>query len=88
MLQINSDLTDIFLQVKINGDMALLQAIEMLLLQEEKVNPGKVFDQEFIEEHTEGYAAFTAHLQQQNIEELAGCLRYCIGTDKRNSCTS
>ena len=35
-LGIKAKLTDIFLQVKINGDMALLQAIELLLLQEEE----------------------------------------------------
>jgi molybdopterin-dependent oxidoreductase alpha subunit len=34
MLGISTALTDIFLQVKINGDMPLLQAIELLLLKE------------------------------------------------------
>ena len=40
ILGIGSPLTDIFLQVKINGDMPLLQAIEKLLLKEEEKNPG------------------------------------------------
>ena len=71
ILGIDTALTDIFLQVKINGDMALLQAIEMVLLQEEEANPGKVFDQNFIQQHTEGYAAFTQHLEQQNFQQLA-----------------
>ena len=39
ILGIATPLTDMFLQVKINGDMPLLQAIEKLLLDEEKRNP-------------------------------------------------
>ena len=35
--------------------MALLQAINLLLLQEEEKNPGKVFDTDFIKSKTEGY---------------------------------
>src|SRR5262245_44318109 len=38
ILGIDSALTDIFLQVKINGDMALLQAIEILLFKEEELD--------------------------------------------------
>src|SRR4029078_1438291 len=49
ILGIDSALTDIFLQVKLNGDMPLLQAIEILLLQEELKEPGSVFDHDFIE---------------------------------------
>lgn len=63
-------LTDYFLQIKINGDMALLQAIEIILLAEEENNPGKIFDQLFIENHTEGYEGFVAHLKKQNLETL------------------
>ncbi|MEP6673727.1 MAG: FdhF/YdeP family oxidoreductase [Ferruginibacter sp.] len=70
ILQINTALTDIFLQVKINGDMALLQAIEILLLEAEKKMPGKIFDQHFIKNNTEGFETFSKHLQQQNLEEL------------------
>ncbi|HZI54206.1 MAG TPA: molybdopterin-dependent oxidoreductase, partial [Chitinophagaceae bacterium] len=67
----STSLSDIFLQVKINGDMALLQAINLLLLQEEQNNPGKVFDTDFIKSKTQGYDAYVSHLQKQNIEELA-----------------
>jgi len=71
ILGISTQLTDIFLQVKINGDMSLLQAIELLLLNEEERNPGSVFDLEFIEKNTEGFENFLTHLrQQQNIDEL------------------
>ncbi|MCF0065051.1 FdhF/YdeP family oxidoreductase [Dyadobacter chenwenxiniae] len=67
----NAALTDIFLQVKINGDLALLKAIEILLLKEEESNPGMVFDRNFIANNTEGYNDFIAHLKEQNAEELA-----------------
>ncbi len=71
VLGIDSALTDLFLPIKINGDMALLQAIEILLLEEEKKSPGKVFDQNFIKNNTEGFDAFANHLQQQDINKLA-----------------
>ena len=64
-------LTDIFLQIKINGDMALLQAIAVLLVEEEQKNPGKVFDLDFITNRTEGYDEYVRHLQTQNIDDLA-----------------
>ncbi len=70
-LGISTALTDIFLQVKINGDMALLQAIELLLLQEEELHPGSVFDRDFIEKNTVGYTEFIQHLKQQNLQELS-----------------
>ncbi|MEO7307931.1 MAG: FdhF/YdeP family oxidoreductase [Ferruginibacter sp.] len=70
ILGIDSALTDIFLQVKINGDMGLLQAIELLLLNGEKMSPGKVFDKDFIEKKTEGFDKFIDHLKQQNLQDL------------------
>ncbi|NSL86525.1 FdhF/YdeP family oxidoreductase [Chitinophaga sp. Mgbs1] len=71
MLQIKSDLTDIFLQVKINGDMALLKAVLLLLLEEEDKHPGTVFDQAFIGEKTSGYTDYIAHLRQHDFARLA-----------------
>ncbi len=70
-LGIKAKLTDIFLQVKINGDMALLKAIERLLFEEEERNPGSVFDNEFIKEHTSGYEEFINNIKQYTVEELA-----------------
>lgn len=64
-------LTDLFLQVKLNGDMALLQAIELMLWLEEERQPGTVFDHDFIKQHTEGYETFIEHLQQQSLPELS-----------------
>lgn len=62
-------LTDIYAQVQINGDVALLKAIILSLLEEEKTNPGKVIDKEFIEQHTEGYESFLHSLQNEKIED-------------------
>lgn len=70
-LGIKARLTDIFLQVKLNGDMALLKAIELLLLAEEEKAPGTVFDHEFIKNHTAGYDEFIAGLKRYKAEELA-----------------
>ncbi len=70
LLGFSTSLTDIFLHVKINGDMPLIQAIELLLLKEEQQNPGTVFDQAFIQKNTEGYNDFLEHLQTLNLDEL------------------
>lgn len=69
-LGIKSKLTDLYLQVKINGDMALLQALVKLMLIEEDTRPGSVFDLSFIEEKTNGYKAYLDHIRTLNIEEL------------------
>jgi molybdopterin-dependent oxidoreductase alpha subunit len=70
VLGIDTALTDIFLQVKINGDMALLQAMEILLLKEEDKNPGSVFDLDFIKKNTEGIGPFLDHLRSLNVAGL------------------
>ncbi|MBL7719137.1 MAG: FdhF/YdeP family oxidoreductase [Flavipsychrobacter sp.] len=70
-LGIKAKLTDIFLQVKLNGDMALLKAITLLLLEEEEKRPGSVFDLDFIVKNTEGYSEYIANLKKYKVEELA-----------------
>jgi molybdopterin-dependent oxidoreductase alpha subunit len=70
ILKMDSTLTDLFLPVTLNGDMPLLQAIEKLLLEEEKRSPGDVLDNEFIKNRTEGFETFRAHLQQQDLTRL------------------
>lgn len=71
ILGITTQLADVYLQVKINGDMALLKAMEKLLYQAEMENPGKVFDHEFIRENTLGYVEFLHHLKKENLESLS-----------------
>ena len=70
VLDIDTDLTDLFLHIRINGDMALLKAIQILLIQEDDKNPGSVLDLDFIEKNTLGVSEFKQHLQQQNLDEL------------------
>jgi molybdopterin-dependent oxidoreductase alpha subunit len=70
LLGMTVPLTDIFLQVKINGDMPLLQAIERQLLQEEEREPGSVFDIPFIEKNTAGFDDFIQHLKSLDTAEL------------------
>jgi molybdopterin-dependent oxidoreductase alpha subunit len=75
----STQLTDLYLPVRINGDMAFLQALELFLSMEEKKDPGKVFDLEFIVRHTEGFGAFTDHLHRQSIDELASACGLTVG---------
>ncbi|WP_291910606.1 FdhF/YdeP family oxidoreductase [Chitinophaga sp. CB10] len=70
IVDIQTRLTDIYLQVKINGDMALLKAITLLLSEAEDKNPGIVFDREFIAAKTAGADAYLAHLRQQDFHRL------------------
>jgi len=70
LLGMSTALTDLFLQVKINGDLPLLQAIEKLFLAEERQNPGSVFDLDFIEKSTEGYPDFCMHLEGLDFAQL------------------
>lgn len=64
-------LADLYLPVKINGDMALLKALELLLIELEQKNPGTVFDHDFINEKTSGYEDFIKQFDRYNLDELA-----------------
>lgn len=64
-------LADLYLPVKINGDMALLKALELLLLDFEKKSPGEVFDHQFIKEKTVGHDAFIKQFEDYKLEDLA-----------------
>ncbi len=55
-------LADQYLQIRLGGDMALMQAISRRVLDAEKANPGTVLDHDFLEKHCEGLAAFAEHL--------------------------
>ena len=69
MLKGGEKLTDLYLQVKINGDVAVLKAACVLMLEAEKSNPGKVFDLDFIKKHCDGYEELIADLEKTNFEE-------------------
>ncbi len=76
---IASQLTDLYLQVRINGDVPLLKAIMYLLLEEEEKSPGKIFDSEFIKNNTQGFDNFINDLRTQNINSLAENCGLSIG---------
>jgi molybdopterin-dependent oxidoreductase alpha subunit len=64
-------LTDHYLQVRINGDMALLKALAILLIGFEHHQPGTVIDHEFINSHTVGYRDYLESLGDFNLDQLA-----------------
>lgn len=64
------DLTDLFLQVKINGDVALLKIILKLMKEKEAENPGTVFNHQFIKEKTNGLEEMLLDLDSYKIEDL------------------
>ncbi|MBC7723195.1 MAG: FdhF/YdeP family oxidoreductase [Burkholderiaceae bacterium] len=57
-----TNLADQFLQVRLGGDMALLQAVSKRVLAAEATNPGTVLDHAFLEEHAVGLEEFAAHM--------------------------
>jgi molybdopterin-dependent oxidoreductase alpha subunit len=63
-------LTDLFLQVKVNGDVPLLKAIMKLLDQADRNSGGKVFDHEFIQAKTRGLETLLEHLREQDYDML------------------
>ena len=71
VLGIKAQLTDIFLQIKINSDLALIKAIEKLLWEEEQIHPGSIFDLAFIQDHTSGYDELVNSLDAYSLEELS-----------------
>ena len=62
-------LTDIYLQVKINGDMALLKAIAKRLL-EEDARQGNILDHAFIQAQTIGFDAWKSQLEEIELAPL------------------
>ena len=68
ILKRGTDLTDLFLQVRINEDQNLLRALAVILWREEQRNPGTVFDHEFIGQHTSGFDAWTRALAATDLE--------------------
>jgi len=64
-----TSLTDQFLQIRLGGDMALLQAVSKRVLDAEAARPGTVLDHDFLNRHCDGLDEFTAHLA--NLDEQA-----------------
>ncbi len=64
-------LADLYLQVRINGDVPLLQALQRLLLEREERSPGTVLDHDFIAQKTEGFEALREHLRTLEVDALS-----------------
>lgn len=78
MAGLATKLTGQFIQVRINGDMALFRGIAKALLAMEKENPGTVLDQTFIKDRSIGYDAYRAQVEAttwDEIEKLSGIER-------------
>ena len=70
MLRGGTTLTDLFLPVRINGDIALLKAIMLQLYYQEMKAPGTAFDFDFISEKTQGYEALITELRKHDFNDL------------------
>jgi len=63
-------LSDVWLQPRINGDLALFKGLMKTLLAAEEAAPGTVLDHAFIREHTAGLAALVADLHATGWTEI------------------
>ena len=90
-------LADLFLQVRINGDVALLKGISKAVIAEEQRRPGEVFDQNFIGTYTSGVEEFIASVEgtswtdivnQSGVDqnEIEAAARVFIDSDRTIFC--
>src|SRR5438105_1380642 len=78
LLNQGTPLADLWLPVRINGDMAAMRGIIKKMLEEEERRPGAVLDRQFIEQHSVGFADFAAHVRAtpwEQILEMSGLTR-------------
>ncbi|MBG6216900.1 formate dehydrogenase major subunit [Arthrobacter sp. CAN_A6] len=70
-----TEIADQFLQIRLGGDMALLQAVSKRVLEAEAKNPGTVLDHDFLDKHCEGLEDLKehlSHLDEQEVLEATG----------------
>ncbi|HEV2883914.1 MAG TPA: FdhF/YdeP family oxidoreductase [Pyrinomonadaceae bacterium] len=63
-------ISDLFLQVRINGDVPLLKGIMKAVLAEEDRRPGQVLDREFIATYTGGFDDFASALNAVQWDDI------------------
>jgi molybdopterin-dependent oxidoreductase alpha subunit len=63
-------LADLFLQVRVNGDVALLKGLMKEVLEAEAKRPGQVLDQGFIAKYTTGFEEFSRALQTVSTSDI------------------
>ena len=64
------DIADQFLQIRMAGDMALMQAVSKRVFAAEAARPGQVLDHEFLDEYCEGLDAFRDHVSHLDEAEV------------------
>jgi molybdopterin-dependent oxidoreductase alpha subunit len=62
-------ITDLFLQVRLNGDLPLFKALARVILEAEDARPGTVLDRAFIEGQTAGFQDFAADIRIGDFAE-------------------
>jgi molybdopterin-dependent oxidoreductase alpha subunit len=65
-----TELADQYLQIRINGDLALFQAVGKLLLEAEDAAPGTVLDHDFVAAHCHGFEAYATHVRAAPWDDL------------------
>jgi molybdopterin-dependent oxidoreductase alpha subunit len=65
-----TEISDLYLQVRVGGDIALLKGIMKEVLAAEERAPGRILDWAFIRNHTEGLEALRAGLDRTSFDEL------------------
>ncbi|NWK56501.1 FdhF/YdeP family oxidoreductase [Verrucomicrobiaceae bacterium N1E253] len=83
MLGQSTPLASQYLQVKVNGDLALLRALGKALFEREAATPGSVIDHDFIQQHTQGIEAYQQRCEEANWDEL--CTLSGIDKDSINT---
>ena len=63
-------LADLFVQVRVNGDVALLKGIMKEVFDQEEHRPGQVLHQDFINRYTTGFAEFKAALSKVHLGDI------------------
>jgi len=63
-------LSDLWLPIRINGDVAVLKGIMKEILAEERKRPGAVFDQDFIKDFTAGFDRFIEDLEATDWDDI------------------
>ena len=62
-------LADQYLQIRLAGDMALMQAVAKRVIDAEKAHPGTVLDHQFLDTYCHGFEEYAKHLE--DLEEEA-----------------
>ena len=65
-----TQLADLFMQVRINGDVALLKGIMKEVLDAEERRPGGILDHQFINKYTTGFSEFKEALSRVRVGDI------------------